>query len=589
MNQDMSGPMLVFDFADEQHVTQRMVFSQPLRLITADTVDEVGPALAAIQRAVAAGYYAAGYIAYEAAPAFDAAFQVSPGVALPLLWFGVFEASESALPAQSHGKFSSVGWKPSITQEAYRHNIDIIRKAISRGETYQTNYTWRFRGQFSGDDLAYYEHLTQGHAAPYSAYLRMGRYRVLSLSPELFFRLEGRRIVTRPMKGTVKRGRWVEEDEARRSWLQASDKNRAENVMIVDLLRNDLGRIAELGSVDASRLFEIEKYPTVYQMTSTIRATVRPAITLTEIFRALFPCGSITGAPKISTMGLIAQLEDEAREVYCGAIGVIKPNGDAVFNVAIRTLFIDGESGSAQYGTGGGITWDSTSADEYAEALVKAALLTEDFPVFDLLETMKLQDGEFALLDRHLERVLKSARYFDIPVAEEALRGVLASYARRYRQEARRVRLLVSRQGHVSVESTGLSPMRNGPVTATLAKTPVSADHVFLYHKTTHRSMYETHRSPDETVFDVLLWNEAGNITEFTNGNLVVELDGSKFTPALHCGLLPGTLRAQLLDDNVIEERVIPRTDLQRATQIWFINSVRGWVPVQLVASHDDR
>ncbi|HEY0737112.1 MAG TPA: aminodeoxychorismate synthase component I [Herpetosiphonaceae bacterium] len=576
-------PMLLFDFPDPTGRRRPLRFADPVELIVARTLDEVRPALRAVQRAVDAGYYAAGYLAYEAAPAFDPALQVQPGTDLPLLWFGIFREPCAAAPEPEESTFQLSSWQPNVSQTAYRRNIAAIREAIAQGETYQTNYTLRLRAAFSGDDWAFYRRLRAAQRADYCAYLNLGRFRVLSASPELFFHWRESQIVARPMKGTAKRGRWLAEDQAWAAWLAASEKNRAENLMIVDLLRNDLGRIAAVGSVHVPQLFAIERYPTLFQMTSMVAADCRPATTLDDIFAALFPCGSITGAPKASTMNLIARLEDSPRGVYCGVIGFVTPQREAIFNVAIRTVVIDAQTGAAEYGVGGGITWDSTPEDEYAEALTKAALLSEPAPSFALLETLRLHQGTYTLLDRHLDRLAESARYFDIPLALPAARAALDEHRDQWPQDSRRVRLLVAQNGAITVESAPLAQQPSEQLPIALAVTPISRHDRWLFHKTTCRAIYEQRRRQQPDVFDVLLWNEEGELTEFTIGNLVLELDGVCWTPPRESGLLGGTFRAELLDRGIIHERVLTRADLMQAERIWLINSVREWVAVYVM------
>ena len=575
-------PLLLFDFADAQGRPQRLCFREPIQVIAAHTLAEVRLALEAVAQAARAGRYAAGFVAYEAAPAFEPALRVRPPVgALPLLWFGVFDAPQPA-PALPPGPFALSEWQPTVSRTAYAAAIDTVREAIARGDTYQANYTMRLRAQFSGDDLAFYEQLRAAQAASYSAYLNLGRYRILSASPELFFHWDGAQLTSRPMKGTAPRGRWPAEDEAFATWLAASEKNRAENLMIVDLLRNDIGRVARVGSVAVPALFAIERYRTVHQMTSTITAQTRPGTDLASLFDALFPCGSITGAPKIETMKLLAKLEDTPRGVYCGAIGLVAPGGAATFNVAIRTVTLDTASGAAEYGVGGGITWDSTAADEYAEALLKAALLRERWPAFELLETLRLEYGDYALRERHTTRLAESARYFNIPLDLPAIDAALDAAARAAGPGMWRVRLLVDQQGVPRAEHQPLPPAPAAPQPVRWSRTPVSASDRFLFHKTTHRTMYDTRRAEAPDAFDVLLWNEEEEATEFTIGNLVAEIAGQMFTPPLNCGLLPGTMRAELLARGEVRERVLTRAEVAAATRLWLVNSVRGWVPVQL-------
>jgi para-aminobenzoate synthetase/4-amino-4-deoxychorismate lyase len=585
--------MIRLNFAPLSGKTNQWVFTHPTTILVAHRLDEVQPVLCAAEQAANQGHYAVGYVSYEAAPAFESSLTVRSGARMPLAWFGIFEAPKWIIddPASYTGYPSVIDWHPLISRAQYQRAIADIREAIAAGDTYQLNYTMRFQASFSDEDYALYRQLRMAQPAPYSAYLQCGRYRVLSLSPELFFQRYNNQIVTRPMKGTAPRGRWADEDEASAAWLTESEKNRAENLMIVDLLRNDLGRVAEIGSVQVPNLFQIERYPTVLQMTSTVTAIERPGTRLIDIFRALFPCGSVTGAPKVRTMQLIADLEQTPREVYCGAIGVIEPGGNATFNVAIRTLYIDTTNASAIYGVGGGITWDSTADDEYTEALSKTALLHESWPSFDLLETLRLKRGKYALLDAHLQRLADSARYFDVHVDLAAVRAELERVANNCCSDTpaqetnvvqHRVRVQVSRNGHIDVKVAALPPLLSGPAPVALARTPVMRRDRFLFHKTTHRAVYTAQRRLHPHVFDVLLWNEAGELTEFTIGNLALRLDGRLWTPARESGLLAGVFRNVLLQRGTLAERVLRREDLARASEIWLINSVRGWIPVTL-------
>ncbi|MCA1613635.1 MAG: aminodeoxychorismate synthase component I, partial [Acidobacteria bacterium] len=398
-----ANPLLVFDFADRRGRPRRLCFTRPERIVAARTPAEVRPALREVEAGVASGLYAGGYVGYEAAPAFDTALAVRGGSPLPLLWFGLFRQPAHEAPA-ARGGFRFSDWTPSVGRAAYEQNFAAARAAIARGDTYQINYSFRLRARFEGDALACYEQLASNQRAAYCAHLDTGRFKILSASPELFFRWDGRGIVAKPMKGTARRGLWPEEDEEIGARLAASEKNRAENVMIVDLMRSDLGRVARVGSVRVRELCRVERYPTVFQLTSTVEARTRPGVTLEEIFAAAFPSGSVTGAPKVSTMRLVAALEDSPRGVYCGGVGLLTPGGESVFNVAIRTVVIDAETGAAEYGVGGGLTWDSACGDEYEEALAKAAVLAGRREPFRLLETMRLEGGRYSLLDRHLAR-----------------------------------------------------------------------------------------------------------------------------------------------------------------------------------------
>ena len=578
-----AAPVLVFDFADRGGAPRRLYFTSPREILVAESPGEVPGVLGKVEEAARAGLYAAGYVAYEAAPAFDPALAVRAGAKVPPAWFGLFDSPAPDSPPASRGGFEISAWAPGVGRDEYRRNVARVREAVARGDSYQVNYTFRMRARFRGDDFALYELLAANQRTPFCAYLDTGRFRVLSASPELFFRRRHHYITTRPMKGTARRGRWAEEDEEIAARLAASEKERAENVMIVDLLRNDLGRVAEFGSIVVRDLCTVERYPTVFQMTSTVEARARAGVSLADLFAATFPCGSVTGAPKVSTSRLIAALEDSPRNIYCGSIGLVAPGGEAVFNVAIRTLLLDAETGEAEYGVGGGITWDSEADAEYEEALAKAAVLTEARPPFELIETLRLERGHYALLERHLKRLRDSARYFDFDDPTDAARSELSQLAASAPPGPLRVRLLASPNGKVRVESAPLEDLPEGPLPVALALSPVRRAERFLYHKTTRREFYDIHRAARPEAFDVLLWNEDGELTEFTHGNVVVEIDGRRLTPARGCGLLAGTMRAELLESGEIREAVISRARLESCTMLWFVNSVRGLAPARLM------
>ena len=568
-----------------QPLPSPLALTAPRTVLMAHTLDEVRPVLQAVEQATQAGAYAAGFVSYEAAPAFDPALAVRPAGNMPLAWFGIFDAATQAAPPHAAHGAAALDWQPLTTRAQYAADIATIRAAIAAGATYQVNYTLRLQAAFAGEPAALFQALHAAQPAPYSAYLDLGHFQILSLSPELFFHRRSHQITTRPMKGTAARGRWAADDDANAAQLAASAKERAENLMIVDLLRNDLGRIAQIGSVRVPDMYALERYPTVWQMTSTVTATERPGTTLGDVFAALFPCGSVTGAPKISTMQLIAALETQPRGVYCGAIGIVLPGGEAIFNVGIRTLVLDLEHQTATYGVGGGITIDSTAEGEYAEVVAKAALLREQSPNFALLETLRLTRGRYRLRGEHMQRFSASARYFDIPLDMTQAQAALDQAARAIpagNTVAQRVRLLVSRQGDITTESVPILPVASGVQSVVLVPNAVRRADRFLYHKTTYRAAYEAARALHPHTFDVLLLNEDGEATEFTIGNLVVELDGRRWTPPIASGLLGGVLRAVLLRRGAIAERSLFEADVRRARRMWLINSVRGAVEVRL-------
>ena len=581
-NKTNSEPLLSFEYVDSSGKIQPLTFHNPVKTIVARTIDEVIPSLYLVQDAVNDGLYAAGFLSYESAPAFDKALKVSEEHSLPLLWFGLFsEPQHSSL--SSSGTYNHTKWQPSISMDEYQTAISAIKQFIASGDTYQVNYTIRLTSQFQGDDIAFFEKLKSAQASNYCAYINTGEHSIISASPELFFHLKEDRITTRPMKGTAKRGNSITEDEAIAKWLYHSEKNRAENVMIVDLLRNDLGMIAESGSVHDSKLFEIERYPTVHQMTSTITAKVSENTTLIDIFKALFPCGSITGAPKIRTMEIIKDLESTPREVYCGAIGFITPHKEAIFNVPIRTVVIDQESGDAFYGVGGGVTWDSTTRGEYNEILEKASFLEDERPEFQLLESLLLKDGEYFLLEEHLNRLQNSSQYFGgFPFNREVVQKALQDFAKENNVGRLKVRFLLPKSGKMAIEASPIIQPKE-PLKVKLANKPITKDNPFLYHKTTNRDVYTQFQKKFPDVFDVLLWNESEELTEFTNGNVVLELGGQLWTPPISSGLLAGTFRESLINKEEIQERSLTLSDLKKCTKVWFINSVRKWVEVDFI------
>lgn len=566
-------------------------FRTPHEIIRVQHIDGVLPALRRIeQRITRDRLYAAGFISYEAAPAFDPAYQVHPLDEFPLLWFGLYSSPRTVeLPAPPAQPGYTLGggsqWSPSVGWEEYDRAITYIKDRIANGKTYQVNYTMRLRAPFVGQPWGLFLELARSQPA-YAAYIDTGRYVLCSASPELFFDWQDDRLACRPMKGTAARGRTLAEDQAQADWLYNSEKNRAENVMIVDMLRNDLGRIAQTGSVDVPRLFTVERYPTVWQMTSTVTAASQAG--LPEIMQALFPCASITGAPKISTMRIIAQLEPTPRRIYTGCIGFITPQRRAQFNVAIRTVLIDRQSGQAEYGVGGGIVWDSTSAEEYEECQIKARLLTQPQPIFSLLESLLWtpEQGYF-LLPYHLRRLADSAVYFNYPLDLGQVETSLAQAVAGLPAEPHKVRLLVNRQGAVACQAAALSvDPRPAEATLLLSPVPISSADPFLYHKTTHRQVYEAARSACRgECSDVLLWNEHRQVTESDAANLVARLDGRLVTPPVACGLLPGSMRAWLLEQGQVQEQVIGIDDLPRCAELFLINSVRKWRPARLLRS----
>ena len=571
MKSPQKNEVLIKDGDDWLH------FTDPHSILVANQLEDVAGALTQVEVQVqTGGWHAAGFLSYEAAPAFEPAVPSRTGTGFPYFWFGLYPEPKSVKIPASLSPLKKLDWTPTVDRDTYTSAVDKVRDYIANGRTYQVNYTMHLQSDYDASAWDFFLHLAQ-YQNRYAAYVNTGRYIVCSASPELFFQLDGTAITCRPMKGTARRGRTTGEDLFQSEWLRNSEKNRAENVMIVDMIRNDLGRIARIGTVHVPELFTIERYPTLWQMTSTVRA--KTSASLPEIIRALFPCASITGAPKISTMKIIHELETSPRNIYTGTIGHIAPGRKATFNVAIRTALLDCETKKAEYGIGGGIVWDSTGTDEYEEALLKARVLTEPLPAFSLFETMLWTPNEgFFLKEKHQARLLDSATYFGFPVSEAQVRDTLNRFAPSD-WEPRKVRLVLDRQGNLDIQSTTVAP-EGKTLHAHLAKHPVQTSDVFLYHKTTRRDVYVQARMAFPNYDDVLLYNERDELTEFTIGNLVVELDRQLFTPPEECGLLPGTFRTHLVETGQVLERIIPVGQLKDCTKIFRVNSVRKWEPV---------
>ena len=576
-------PTILFDSFGGSSFASSWRFGGYVGTVVATRPGEVIEVLTQVEQAAADGLYAVGFVSYEAASALNPDLpSVAPVEGLPLAWFALYRerysvAAGEGLPLSTE----EVLLEPRKNLEEYTGEIERIRDYIAAGDCYQVNHTFPLQGDFRGDLHGLYRRVGAAQRAPFCAYLDTGRFEILSASPELFFALKDGKITTRPMKGTAGRGRWAGEDRAAIEGLRESPKERAENLMIVDLLRNDLGIVAETGSVTVDALFEVETYPTVHQMTSTVSAQLRPGTTLTDVFKALFPCGSVTGAPKRRSMEIIAELENAPRGVYCGAIGCVAPGGEALFSVAIRTLLLDAESGALTMGVGSAVTWDSSAAAEYAECLSKGAFVNQQMLDFRLIESLRLEHGSYTLLDRHIARMTASAEYFGFTCDPEKIRAALLHCAAQTPGLCK-VRLLLSSDGCIDLASEmlveGTKPLRVG-----ISSTRVHSGDRFCYHKTTRRENIDSARSNRPDCDEVLLLNEHGQLTEGSYHTLVVKLDGLLVTPPLTSGLLPGVLREELLENGEISEQILYPADLERVEELWLINSVRGWRPAILM------
>jgi para-aminobenzoate synthetase / 4-amino-4-deoxychorismate lyase len=557
----------------------RLAFSEPSELLTAWRREEVRGVLERVETLAAGGCWVTGFVAYEAASAFDAALTGhAPREGLPLAMFVAFRSPSATRP---RGEFMPGCWRDATSEAGFEAAVASIRADIADGRFYQVNYTTRLRTPFFGDAAALFDALRAAQPGAHSLYLDFGRRQVCSVSPELFFHWHKeaglpRRLTLRPMKGTAPREAVAEVDRRAADALRDSAKDRAENLMIVDLLRNDASRIARLGSVVVPRLFDVEPWVTVWQMTSTVECETRPDTGLADVFAALFPCGSVTGAPKAEAMKAIRELEPGPRGVYCGAVGIVMPGGEARFNVGIRTVVVDTEQGIAECGIGSGIVIDSTVSGEAEEWRMKQRFLRRACPEYELLETLLWRHrdhGRYWLRKEHVARLEASARALGFEWNREVVEAALDDAARTFGAGPWRVRLRLAMDGTVAVDGVPMDATR-GPVVCAVARAPIDSRNPWLRHKTTWRGFYEALEV--QGGFDTLLFNEQGEATEFTRGNLVVRLGGKLLTPAFACGLLPGTFRAALLARGAISEATIHLEDLAKAEAVWFVNSVRG-------------
>ena len=559
-------------------------FESPLRTYSAQTVEEVLPLLQTVEAEARAGAWVALMLGYEAAPAFDKALKTHAPSSFPLAWAAIFEQPAANEPKNGGAAYRLTGWEAKVARSEYDRAVNNIRELIAIGDTYQVNYTFPLASHFEGDAPALYRDLCTAQGAQFCAYFDTGRYKILSLSPELFFERTGNLIRTKPMKGTIRRGRSAAEDFEMRRRLADSEKDRAENVMIVDLIRNDLGKVSIPGTVRVASLFELERFETLWQMTSTVESTLREAVCLTDLMAALFPCGSITGAPKVSTMQIIRELEPFPRKIYTGTLGLLRPGGnDCIFNVAIRTLLLDSATGQATFGVGGGITYDSTPEREYEECLVKSSFLAFHPPTFSLLESILLDSGDYFLLDRHLARLKSSASYFDFLFEEEKIISELERVAAHHPSERWKIRLLLSKNGTVKTEGFRFETGNHSTWRVALSRQPINSYDRFLFHKTTNRLIYDRELEARAGCDDVVFWNERGEVTETSIANIVINLEGKLYTPAQSSGLLAGTFREELIETGEIRERVIHIEELRNAPSFFLINSVRKWMPAILV------
>ena len=563
-----------------QHNEQWLCFEQPKKILQTTRLEEVLPLL---EEAEHSNLFAAGWVSYESAPTFDSALQTHSNPSFPLLCFGLFSAPIVLDHLEAVSPFKLGEQTPTLSKNAYIKKIEQIKREIAAGATYQVNYTHALHSSFHGDPFSFFATLVHGQKTRHAAFIQTDDFSICSASPELFFHQKGDEITMRPMKGTARRGLTPEQDLTQYTALQHSQKDRAENVMIVDMVRNDLGRIAIPGSISVENPFKIEKYPTVWQMISTIKAELKSS-SLSTLFKNLFPCASITGAPKAKTMEIIKSLEPNPRNIYTGVIGFAAPNNqESCFNVAIRTALIHHKQNKLEYGVGGGIVWDSQPESEWEETQSKALILTRPQPDFQLIETMLWEPKIGLFLEQeHIHRIQKSAGYFDIPFHFDQLEKQLHQTINQLKKQSHKIRLLLHQNGTFSIKTSPFNPTQKS-CKITLAKNPNPPVSSFLFHKTTQRDLYEKAKADFPEFDDVILWNTQGEITESCIANIVIQQGDQLFTPPLKSGLLPGTFRAHLLKTKAIQEKTIPIEELKTADEIYLINALRKWRPATLL------
>ena len=597
--------VLLWNGRVDENNHQSYVFTSPVKCICCYERQEFVETLLQIEEILLQGYYLAGFISYEAGLCLEdiVPFESSPD--FPLLWFGVYEKpilydhksgcfhgaedmerSLEQYEARQDRSCQVHNIRNTVEKDTYVRDINSVREAIARGDTYQVNYTFKHKFDFGGSAEDLFFNLCMKQSASYAAFIRCLDMDILSLSPELFFQRNAENAVVKPMKGTIERGINNADDTRKAEELHNSIKNRAENVMIVDLLRNDLGRISKTGSVMVDKLYEIEKYETLFQMTSTIRSELDENVNWFQFFKSMFPCGSVTGAPKINTMRIIDRLEKGPRGVYTGGIGYIAPDNTSVFNVAIRTVVLDRIRKCGEMGIGSGIIYDSDPYSEFDECLLKADFLTTQYADFQLIETILWQNGEFYLLDLHLERLENSAEYFQFDYDKNKIIQALTDETETFQnQEKYRVRLLLYKDGAITITSTKLDDTGSGPKRVVFSTVRMDPDNRFLYHKTTNRELYnsELQKARSEGYYDVLFLNTRGEVTEGAISNIFVKDKDKFYTPAIRCGLLNGVFRRHLFENDFpVQEKVLFEADILNAEKLYLANSVRGMLEAGL-------
>lgn len=557
---------------DFKELGVRQIFTDTIKELKTKDIKEVKHLLAEVEAYQNQGYYAVGYVSYEAAPAFETKFEVIDGPLMSeyLLYFTIHESVQTEpIPLTYKPITLPKTWQELTSAEEYRAAIEHIHHHIRQGDTYQVNYTVQLQQNITADPFAIYNRLVVEQNAHYNAFIQHDDVSIISVSPELFFKKDGDGLTTRPMKGTTNRGLTTETDLKQAQWLAQDQKNRSENMMIVDLLRNDMNRISKIGSENVKSLCLVEQYSTIWQMTSTIETQLLPNSSLGDIFQALFPCGSITGAPKIATMAIIKDVEKQARGVYCGAIGILLPNGPTIFNVAIRTLQMQGNK--AIYGVGGGITWDSKWEAEYEETKQKSAVLYRQNPKFDLISTGRIHRGKLLFLKEHLNRLQESSRYFSYPFNKEEVQNQVEDLCQSLDFDTDyRLKMSLAKNGELTFEHNQLTGLADVFCQARLVEQTHPLDSPYTYFKTSYRPHISL--EPHEQIY----YNQKKELLETSIGNLVLKIEDQLYTPPVHLGLLNGIYRQSLIANNQVTERILTLDNLKQAQAIYGCNAVRG-------------
>jgi len=580
-------------------------FSNPEREVAAYRIDEVVEVLAQAEQAAREGSWAVGFVTYDAAPAFNSGLTTraheehDPLTDLPLAWFGLFRdrkdvpsfVGEARLDASP---YTVSPWTASMGEDRYGENVRRIRRLITANELKQVNYALTLDAAISGDLYEFYRDLVLSQRGGNGAFLDIGRYRILSASPERFFAVDGSDVAVRPTKGTFPRGRWSKEDEDNAARLAASKKDREEHERIVDRMLEELATISDGSPIRIEELMGLERLETVWHLGSRMSAGLAVDTSIVDVFAALFPSAAVTGDPKPQAMEAIATLESRARGVYAGAIGFIAPSTggrpNASFSVAIRTVTVDAEEGVGEYGVGAGITSESVAEGEYEEALAKTRVLVQRRPEISLYETIRWEaDHGYWWIERHLERLAGSAAYFGFEYDEGAITAALDREAETL-TGMRQVRLELDRTGGLTIatDADELEPVRWWPhpgpdyVTCSINTKPINSASIYRFHKTTARRPYRDRRDMHNGVDEVLLVNERGELTEGTRRNVAVLFGGTWVTPPLASGCLPGTLRQVLVDEAALSEEVVMVDDLRGADGLALLSSIYGWQPARL-------